>query len=256
MFLYLSRCFSGHHQSFFLISDFPAESVKPNKNYQKISHILQTSAHLTLKIISSRNTAKNISGFTNFPVNMYLFGVRKDICTQYFLTPKNCTLEALWKETSVYFFMSLSLYFLISLYFFIKFLLQTRSKFLSGGGWDWGGRLNNFLKAARCLGFAHCFTIFCFDWNFWKFNYFSAFRCFYRAYSRILLGATIAPNLVPWVLRKIFSLEMTKNELMTPMFRIGPVLSIALKCWNFPDSLDFNGKIVAKFFIWSHFPSI
>ena len=186
----------------FLISDFPAESVKANKNYQKISHILQTSANLTLKIICSRNTAKNISGFTNFPVYMLLFGVRKDICTQYFLTPKNCTLEVLWKERSVYFFMSLSLYFLISLYFFIKFLLQTRSKFFSGGGWDWRGGLSNFLKAASCLGFAHCFTIFCFDWNFWKFNYFSAFQCFYRPYSRPLLGATIAPNLVPRVFEK------------------------------------------------------
>ena len=34
-----------------------------------------------------------------------------------------------------------------------------------------------------------------------------------RAYSRPLLGATIAPNLVPWVLRKIFSLEMGKNDI-------------------------------------------
>ena len=34
-----------------------------------------------------------------------------------------------------------------------------------------------------------------------------------RAYSRPLLGATIAPNLVPWVLEKIFSLEMVKNDI-------------------------------------------
>ena len=32
-----------------------------------------------------------------------------------------------------------------------------------------------------------------------------------RAYSIHLLGATIEPNLVPWVLKKIFSLEMVKN---------------------------------------------
>ena len=31
IFLYLSRRFSGHHQSFFLISDFLAESLKANK---------------------------------------------------------------------------------------------------------------------------------------------------------------------------------------------------------------------------------
>ena len=70
--------------------------VKANKNYQKASHILQynfaqkislilqTSAHLSLKIICSRNTARSISGFTNFSVNIFLFGVRKDICTAAF----------------------------------------------------------------------------------------------------------------------------------------------------------------------------
>ena len=36
-----------------------------------------------------------------------------------------------------------------------------------------------------------------------------------RAYSGPSLGATIAPNLVPWVLKKIFSLEMVKNNMQT-----------------------------------------
>ena len=34
-----------------------------------------------------------------------------------------------------------------------------------------------------------------------------------RAYSRPLLGATVAPNLVPRVFSKIFSLEMVKNNI-------------------------------------------
>ena len=34
-----------------------------------------------------------------------------------------------------------------------------------------------------------------------------------RAYSTHLLGATIAPNLVSWVLKKIFSLDMVKNDI-------------------------------------------
>ena len=76
--------------------------------FLKTSLVLQTSAHLTLKIICSRNTAKKISSFTNFPVKMFLSGVKKDIALQYFLTPKNCTLEALWKQMSVYFFISSS----------------------------------------------------------------------------------------------------------------------------------------------------
>ena len=35
--------------------------------------------------------------------------------------------------------------------------------------------LNNFLKADRCLGLVKCYSCFDFNWNFWKFNYFSHF---------------------------------------------------------------------------------
>ena len=44
--------------------------------FLKTSLILQTSVHLTLKIICSRNTAKKISGFTKFLVNTFLSGVK------------------------------------------------------------------------------------------------------------------------------------------------------------------------------------
>ena len=45
---------------------------------QKISLIIWTSTHLTLKIICCCNAAKNLSEFNkNFPANMFLFGVRK-----------------------------------------------------------------------------------------------------------------------------------------------------------------------------------
>ena len=37
--------------------------------------------------------------------------------------------------------------------------------------------------------------------------------CVYRAFFRPLLGATIALNLVPWVLKKELSLEMDKNNI-------------------------------------------
>ena len=49
-----------------------------------------------------------------------------------------------------------------------KCLFQRRSKILYGWGWV-GGRLNNFLKAAHCLCLIKYFTIFHFNWNFWKF---------------------------------------------------------------------------------------
>ena len=73
------------------------------------------------------------------------------------------------------------------------------------------GRLNNFLKVAFCLGLVKCSTMFHFNWNFWKFNCFSAF-------------------------------------LILP--------SIALKCSNFPNNLDFKGKIAPKFLMKSQFLSI
>ena len=47
--------------------------------------LLRTSTHLTLKIISSRNKVKSVSEFANFPEDMFLFGVRKNICTAPFL---------------------------------------------------------------------------------------------------------------------------------------------------------------------------
>ena len=44
---------------------------------------------------------------------------------------------------------------------------------------------------------------------------------------------------------------LTKLEIQ-PFFSIAILPYIALKRWNFPDNLDFKGKIVAKFLIKSH----
>ena len=77
----------------FFIPEFVAENLKANKNQpkrslilkysfaQKTSLILQISTLLKLKITCSQNTAKTPSQFTNFPASMFLFGVRKSICT-------------------------------------------------------------------------------------------------------------------------------------------------------------------------------
>ena len=77
----------------------------------------------------------------------------KIFALHHFLTPKNCILEAIESKC---------LY--ISIYLLKKGFFQRRSKVLfggdgGGGGWN-GGRLNNFLKAARCLGLAKCFVFF------------------------------------------------------------------------------------------------
>ena len=77
----------------FFIPELEAENLKANKNQpkrslilqysfaQKTSLILRISTLLKLKIIFSQNTAKRISQFTNFPTNMFIFRVRKNICT-------------------------------------------------------------------------------------------------------------------------------------------------------------------------------
>ena len=77
----------------FFIPEFVAENLKANKNQpkrslilkysfaQKTSLILRISTLLKLKITCSQNTAKKPSQFTNFPASMFLFGVRKSICT-------------------------------------------------------------------------------------------------------------------------------------------------------------------------------
>ena len=80
----------------FFIPEFIAENLKANKNQpkrslilqysfaQKTSLILRISTPLKLKIICSQNTAKKFSQFTNFPAKIFLFGVRKNICTAQF----------------------------------------------------------------------------------------------------------------------------------------------------------------------------
>ena len=103
------QTFQWISSEFFLFSDFLAESLKGNKNWQKRSHILQYSfaqkislilrklTHLTLKTICSRNATKNLSDFTNFQETCLL---------HHFLTPKNCILEPHWKQMPEYFFIS------------------------------------------------------------------------------------------------------------------------------------------------------
>ena len=113
-----------------------------------------------MKIIWSRSTAKNLSEFANFPAKIFLSCVRKSICTAPFLD---------FQE--LYSWSTLKANVCTFLYISVRnFLFQTRSKILVGAGL---GRLNNFFKVARCLILVKCLTIFHFNLNFWKFNYFS-----------------------------------------------------------------------------------
>ena len=85
--------------------------------------ILRISTHLTLKIICSRNTAKNLSDFKDIPADMFLLGVRENICTAIFLDAQE-----------LHFWSTLKANACIFLYISVrKFLFQRRSNILSNG---------------------------------------------------------------------------------------------------------------------------
>ena len=174
-FLHLSTRSSGHHQNFCYSRFFSRKSQSQQRlvkrsfilQYsfaQKTLLILRTWTHFTLKIICSRDTTKKLSPFTNFPANIFLFDVTKNIYTAPFLDgQERQSCSTLKANACIFLYISLR-----------KFLFHRNSKILSGdiGG---RGRLNNFLKAARWLDLAKCFTVFHFNWNVQKFNYFWAF---------------------------------------------------------------------------------
>ena len=142
------------------------KTSEKDHSFYDTSLILWTSTHLIFKMICS--TAKNLCNFTNFLAIMLKFGVRKNIYTAPFLDVQE--LHS-WSTSKA----NVCIFLYISVR---KFLFQRRSKFLSDRMWV-GSSLNNFLQVACCLGFVKCFTVFHFNWNFWKFDYFSAFRYFH-----------------------------------------------------------------------------
>ena len=108
--------------------------------------------------------------FKNFSANMFLFSVRKNPCTTSFLDAQKPYSWSTLKEMSVY--------FCIYLYENICLKDVVRVYLISNPIPIWG-RVNNLLKANRCLGLVKCFTVFHFKWHFWEFNYFSVFWYFH-----------------------------------------------------------------------------
>ena len=134
--------FQWTSSDFFLIFRFSSRtSQSQQKLAKKITHltiqfrskhltILRTSTHLTLKIICSHNAVKNLYDFTNFPANMFLFGVRKNIWAAPFLDTKELhSWSTLKANVCIFLYISVR-----------KVLFQRRSKILSDGGCvgDWG----------------------------------------------------------------------------------------------------------------------
>ena len=117
-FFFWKYYFSFRHATFYIRPHVSVDINWATYSFaQKTSLFLWTSTNLAMKIIYFRNTVKNFSLFTDIPVNIFLLGVRKDICTASFLTPKNCILKA-----NVFIFLYISVR---------KFVFQRRSKILS-----------------------------------------------------------------------------------------------------------------------------
>ena len=142
----------------------------------------KTINHFTIKFCS-----KNLAHFTNFislnivkkhtpqhsqkSYSLYKFS-RKHVsgCSQ--KKHLYCTISRRPKEPFSKHLETKCLY--VPVYLRRKILFQRRRKFLSGEG------MNYCLKATHCLELGKCFEIFNFNWNFWKFNYFSVFLYFHQ----------------------------------------------------------------------------
>ena len=93
------------------------------------------STHLTLKIICSRNTVKDLFYFTDFSSNVLLFDARKNICTGPFLD-----IQELHSYIPLNANVCIFLYILLTKCFF-----QRRDFITWSEGWE---RQNNFFRDA------------------------------------------------------------------------------------------------------------
>ena len=138
----MSRSSSGHHQSlfFFNFRFFSRKSQSQQKLAKKITHftIQFCSKNLTnFTKLNSIDIEKNMLPqhgqkpfwLYKFLANMFLFGVRKNICTAPFLDAQELHSWSKLKA-NVYIFLYISLR---------KCLFQKRSKVLYGKWWDGGG---------------------------------------------------------------------------------------------------------------------
>ena len=179
-FLYSSTSSSGHHYCFFFnFRYFSRKSQSQQKLPKKITNftIQFRSTNLThFMKLNSLDIKNNIFlQHSQKPFWLYEFsskhvsvwGKKKHLHPIISWRPKLHSWSILKANDRIFLYISVR-----------KDLFQRRSKILSDGWWN-GGRLNNFLKVSRCLDLVKCFTIFHFNWNCWKFNYFSAFWYFH-----------------------------------------------------------------------------
>ena len=157
----------------FVIPEFVAENLKANKTSKKDHSFCNT---VSLKKPHSFYVSQLFWNWSHKSFSVYKLSSKH---VSIWCQKKHLRCTIFWRLRTTFLKHFESKYLYISVYLYKKFLFQRRIKILSGGMGRLG-RLNNFLKAACCLGLVKCFTIFHFNWNFLKLNYFSVFRYFHQ----------------------------------------------------------------------------
>ena len=121
-FVIFVQTFQWTLSEFFLIFYFSSRKSKAQqKMAEKFTHLTMQFCSKNLTHFMNLNSLdiKNLSHFTNFLANIFLFGVRKDICTASFLDAQKLQSWSTFEKKCLY----ISVYLLMK-----KFLFQRRSK--------------------------------------------------------------------------------------------------------------------------------
>ena len=153
IFLYSSTRSSGHYQSFFIISDFLAESLKARKKLpKKITHFAMqfrskslthfmnlNSLDIENNMLPQRNQKPFWLYYKFFSKHVSVWCQKKHLHSTVYWRPKLHSWSVLKANVPIFLYKSVR-----------KVLFQRYSKILSDRG-SAGGRLNDSIKAARCL---------------------------------------------------------------------------------------------------------
>ena len=154
---------------YLIIPDFQAGGFIPTKTWKRsnsfYSIVFLKKPHSIYKLDSLKivKDSQKPCNFTTLPANRFLVGVRQNIGTASFSDAWQLHSWIIWKANVCIFF-----------YITVRNLL-----FLTRGKVFLMGELNKLLKAGS-LALVKIFTIFHFNWNSWRLNYFSAFRYFHQ----------------------------------------------------------------------------
>ena len=156
-----------------LILDILAQRFKASKIWQKESLILQYKKPQWLYEPQFTQHCKKYTYTTQLKIHSLYKFFSKHVPGWCHKKHLHCTISGRSRTTFSKHWEIKCLYFPVYLRNKI-FVPQKQRKLL------FGGRLNRFFKAARCLNLIKYFKVSPFNWNFWKFSYVSSFWYFHQ----------------------------------------------------------------------------